>query len=292
MNNSINRPAGLGKRCLGALIDIFIILFLTILINTYIATPLANNVFDLEVKETKCADYQEEYYKIAEEYEIGTYKRENNSISFTYLEEFSKKTDEDQEKIVDLFNADNRIVELSDKYIKPAVQELNKIYFILVAFSVAIPELIIFLIIPLFVKRSATPGQLVMKIGTIHKDDFEARNFQLVLRFLTVLLIETLLVFYFFNYMALLLTPTICLIIMALNSNRNCLHDIMSSTKVVSNDAIVFKDYNDKLEYLNQKEKSSNVKKKYDLDTQELRDNFKFIDEQEKRILENPDSEK
>lgn len=290
--NSINRPAGFGKRFLGALIDIFVIFFLTVLINTYIATPIANNAFDLEVKEKICADYQEQYYIIArDDYAIGTYEREDNSISFTYSEEFSALSEEDQKVIVEAFNNDIRIIDLSDNYIMPAVQELNNIYFILVSCSIAIPELIIFLLIPLFVKRSATPGQLIMKIGTVHKDDFEAKNFQLVLRFLTVLLIETLLVFYFFNYFALLLSPVICLIIMATNSNRNCLHDILSSTKVVSNDAIIFKDYNDKLEYLNQREKSVHMKKTYDADTQELRENFKFIDEQEQRILNNPDSE-
>ena len=42
---------------------------------------------------------------------------------------------------------------------------------------------------------------------------------------------------------------------------------------------------------LNQKEKLKDVNKVYDVDTQELRDNFKFIDEQEERISNAPSEE-
>ena len=66
MNNSINRHASVGRRFVGALIDLFIIIFLNVMINSYIVTPLANNVVDLKVQETLCADYQEQYYKISD----------------------------------------------------------------------------------------------------------------------------------------------------------------------------------------------------------------------------------
>ena len=53
MNNSINRPASVGRRFVGALIDLFIIIFLTVMINSYIVTPLANNVVDLKDFDSK-----------------------------------------------------------------------------------------------------------------------------------------------------------------------------------------------------------------------------------------------
>lgn len=282
MNNQINRPAGLGRRLLGALVDIVFVVLFTTLINTYIATPIANNNFDLEIKETICADLQEQYYIIAQdEYKIGTYERDKNTIEFIYDEDFEKLSEDEQQKIVDKFNEDPRIVTISDE-LKPLINELNSMYFVMVAASLVIPEFIFFLLIPLLLKRSATIGQLIMKLGTVHKDDFEAKPFQLVLRFVVILLIETILIYYCFPQMFLIFVPLFSLIVMALNRNRNCLHDMLASTKVVRNDAIIFKDYDDKMKYLSKKDEP--IIKKFDNDTQELRDNFQFIDEQEERL--------
>lgn len=282
MNNQINRPAGLGRRLLGALVDIVFVVLFTTLINTYIATPIANNNFDLEIKETICADLQEQYYIIAQdEYKIGTYERDKNTIEFIYNEDFEKLSEDEQQKIVDKFNEDPRIVTISDE-LKPLINELNSMYFVMVAASLVIPEFIFFLLIPLLLKRSATIGQLIMKLGTVHKDDFEAKPFQLVLRFVVILLIETILIYYCFPQMFLIFVPLFSLIVMALNRNKNCLHDMLASTKVVRNDAIIFKDYEDKMKYLSKKDEP--IIKKFDNDTQELRDNFQFIDEQEERL--------
>ena len=290
MNNSINRPASVGRRFVGALIDLFIIIFLTVMINSYIVTPLANNVVDLKVQETLCADYQEQYYKIADEYNIGTYERDGNEILFKYDEEFRKLSEEEQQKIVDEFNNDKDVKDITNK-LNPIIRKLNNIYFFAVALSILLPELLIFLIIPLLLKGNATPGQAVMKLYTIHKGDFEARKFQIVLRFVTVFLIETLLIYYFSPTLAIILSPMISLIVMAISSSNSAIHDMLSSTKVVKNDAMIFKNYQEKNEYLNQKEKLKDVNKVYDVDTQELRDNFKFIDEQEERISNAPSEE-
>lgn len=290
MNNSINRPASVGRRFVGALIDLFIIIFLTVMINSYIVTPLANNVVDLKAQETLCADYQEQYYKIADEYNIGTYERDGNEILFKYDEEFIKLSEEEQQKIVDEFNNDKDVKDITNK-LNPIIRKLNNIYFFAVAVSILLPELLIFLIIPLLLKGNATPGQAVMKLYTIHKGDFEARKFQIVLRFVTVFLIETLLIYYFSPTLAIILSPMISLIVMAISSSNSAIHDMLSSTKVVKNDAMIFKNYQEKNEYLNQKEKLKDVNKVYDVDTQELRDNFKFIDEQEERISNAPSEE-
>ena len=290
MNNSINRPASVGRRFVGSLIDLFIIIFLTVMINSYIVTPLANNVVDLKVQETLCADYQEQYYKIADEYNIGTYERDGNEILFKYDEEFTKLSEEEQQKIVDEFNNDKDVKDITNK-LNPIIRKLNNIYFFAVALSILLPELLIFLIIPLLLKGNATPGQAVMKLYTIHKGDFEARKFQIVLRFVTVFLIETLLIYYFSPTLAIILSPMISLIVMAISSSNSAIHDMLSSTKVVKNDAMIFKNYQEKNEYLNQKEKLKDVNKVYDVDTQELRDNFKFIDEQEERISNAPSEE-
>lgn len=290
MLNSINRPAGVGRRLVGALVDLFVVFFLTVLINSYIVTPIANNVSDLETKETLHADYQEEYYTIAIEYKIGTYEREGNDIVFTYDEEFAKLSQEEQQKIVDKFNEDEEVIEITKK-INVLTKKLNKIYFVAVAASLLIPELLIFLIVPLLLKGNATPGQALMKLITIHKGDFEAKSFQIVLRFVTIFLIETLLVYYFIPTLAIILSPLISLIIMAVSSTNSAIHDMLSSTKVVKNDAMVFADYQAKLAYLNKREELKDVNKVYDADTQELRDNFKFIDEQEERILNTPNED-
>ena len=290
MNNSINRPASVGRRFVGALIDLFIIIFLTVMINSYIVTPLANNVVDLKVQETLCADYQEQYYKIADEYNIGTYERDGNEILFKYDEEFTKLSEEEQQKIVDEFNNDKDVKDITNK-LNPIIRKLNIIYFFAVALSILLPELLIFLIIPLLLKGNATPGQAVMKLYTIHRGDFDARKFQIVLRFVTVFLIETLLIYYFSPTLAIILSPMISLIVMAISSSNSAIHDMLSSTKVVKNDAMIFKNYQEKNEYLNQKEKLKDVNKVYDVDTQELRDNFKFIDEQEERISNAPSEE-
>lgn len=282
MNNQLNRPAGIGRRLLGALIDILFVVLFTTLINTYIATPIANSNFDLKIKETLCADLQEQYYLIAQnEYKIGEYEREDNDIEFEYNDDFEKLSEKEQQKIVDKFNEDPRVVKITDE-LKPMINDLNSMYFVMVAGSLIIPEFIFFLLIPLFLKRSATLGQLVMKLGTVHKDDIEAKPFQLILRFAVILLIETILIYYCFPQMILIFIPLFSLIVMALNRNKNCLHDILASTKVVKNDALIFKDYNDKKEYLVRKDQP--IIKKFDSDTQELRDNFQFIDEQEERF--------
>lgn len=284
MNNQLNRPAGIGRRLLGALIDILFVVLFTTLINTYIATPIANSNFDLKIKETLCADLQEQYYLIAQnEYKIGEYEREDNDIEFEYNDDFEKLSEKEQQKIVDKFNEDPRVVKITDE-LKPMINDLNSMYFLMVAGSLIIPEFIFFLLIPLFLKRSATLGQLVMKLGTVHKDDFEAKPFQLVLRFVVILLIETILIYYCFPQplMFLIFVLLFSLIVMALNRNKNCLHDILASTKVVRNDAIIFKDYEDKMKYLSKKDEP--IIKKFDNDTQELRDNFQFIDEQEERL--------
>ena len=259
MNNSINRPASVGRRFVGALIDLFIIIFLTVMINSYIVTPLANNVVDLKVQETLCADYQEQYYKIADEYNIGTYERDGNEILFKYDEEFSKLSEEEQQKIVDEFNNDKDVKDITNK-LNQIIRKLNNIYFFAVALSILLPELLIFLIIPLLLKGNATPGQAVMKLYTIHKGDFEARKFQIVLRFVTVFLIETLLIYYFSPTLAIILSPMISLIVMAISSSNSAIHDMLSSTKVVKNDAMIFKNYQEKNEYFKSKRKIKRCK--------------------------------
>ena len=65
--------------------------------------------------------------------------------------------------------------------------------------SALIPELVFWLIIPLIDKKKRSLGMMINKLEIIHRDDLEVTKVQIVKRFLSLYLLQTVVFFFVFG---------------------------------------------------------------------------------------------
>ena len=117
--------------------------------------------------------------------------------------------------------------------------------------SALIPELIFWLIIPLANKKKKSIGMMINKLEIIHRDDLEVTKVQIVKRFLSLYLLQTVVFFFVFGVSFVYMVPLICFIMMYMSINRYAIHDLIAKTKIVDADPILFRDLEDRDNYLN-----------------------------------------
>lgn len=108
-------------------------------------------------------------------------------------------------------------------------------YYGLLMLAAGSSELVLFLIIPLVNKRRATIGRFVAITSLISSKEIKAKWWQVLVRFLFILVVETALpLFYLSEIVALLIVSTINLIIVLISQKSyRTLRDYVSFTKII-----------------------------------------------------------
>ena len=108
-------------------------------------------------------------------------------------------------------------------------------YYGLLMLAAGSSELVLFLIIPLVNKRRATIGRFVAITSLISSKEVKAKWWQVLVRFLFILVVETALpLFYLSEIVALLIVSTINLIIVLISQKSyRTLRDYVSFTKII-----------------------------------------------------------
>ena len=108
-------------------------------------------------------------------------------------------------------------------------------YYGLLMLAAGSSELVLFLIIPLANKRRATIGRFIAITSLISSKEVKAKWWQVLVRFLFILVVETALpLFYLTEIVALLIVSTINLIIVLISQKSyRTLRDYVSFTKII-----------------------------------------------------------
>lgn len=253
VNVSVNSAAKLSKRLLSAFIELFLVITTSYLLFTFVATPIANKVSNYQANKEELVVETTKYYKIAKEEQYNIIKdfvEKNGKFSIEYSSEWNDASEKEKEKMLKTFNEDDRVEELI-VIINELNDKINTTSNIMLISSALIPELIFWLIIPLVNKKKKSIGMMINKLEIIHRDDLEVTKVQIVKRFLSLYLLQTVVFFFVFGVSFVYMVPLICFIMMYMSINRYAIHDLIAKTKIVDADPILFRDLEDRDNYLN-----------------------------------------
>lgn len=253
VNVSVNSAAKLSKRLLSAFIELFLVITTSYLLFTFVATPIANKVSNYQANKEELVVETTKYYKIAKEEQyniIEDFVEKNGKFSIEYSSEWNDASEKEKEKMLKTFNEDDRVEELI-VIINELNDKVNTTSNIMLISSALIPELIFWLIIPLVNKKKKSIGMMINKLEIIHRDDLEVTKVQIVKRFLSLYLLQTVVFFFVFGVSFVYMVPLICFIMMYMSINRYAIHDLIAKTKIVDADPILFRDLEDRDNYLN-----------------------------------------
>ena len=108
--------------------------------------------------------------------------------------------------------------------------------------ALTLSTIILYLIIPLFMKNGETLGKKLFSIGLASaRDGFKVKRSQIIIRFLAFLLIELLLSIFTLGFPLI-----ISFSMLVFNKNGYALHDYLAATVCIDRkNTIIYKDYNE-----------------------------------------------
>ena len=243
-NKETNAKPYWTMRLAGGLIDIFLIFLMTLgLYQLFIRTPLNSGLKQYGNGMVEIQDsYKLKPLFEGDEQTIGHKVYENEEEYANYSANLSYLDEETQLHYVVVDN-ENLSQDYINKYVAAVKADptyktyqfnYRLIDFGVTMLSVGITELVLFLFIPLINKRRATIGQLFAGTQLIHfRYQVEAKWYQIVGRFLWVLIIETALPYLFLEIYSLLIIPVVVYLITLTNKNRRTIHDFISRTMII-----------------------------------------------------------
>lgn len=268
-----NKTVSFSRRILAGFVDFICIAVGCLLLYFFAAVPVMNSKFNFENKVNR---YYEIYQEVVLDVGIGKVEvkdeKETLIIYDTFdkylsemVEEPSSLTEEQKntyqkeyENKVELFNKTmNENKEFMKLY--QEIPNIQKGGFII---SATIPELIFLLLVPYLNKKRKTLGNFAAKSRVIDKNDLELKPWQVPVRFLVLWAIESVLLLWLFLDAAIIVAGIISAVSMMLTKNHNCIHDTISSTKVVedSENSVVFHSLDEKGEYILEQNKNAVAK--------------------------------
>ena len=249
-----NKKPRLLARILSGLVDIFAVFlvgFIIFQIEMY--TPISNQ-YHATREELLCII---DDTKVATEYGYKLYDDEENYSSYTASYHINKEEDETNEKYGKYYVVVNN-AEIS-KEVKEAYQNAIKnngqyqndyivfraYYFGMMMIAAGSSELALIFVVPLLNKRRATLGRYVALTTLISNKETKAKWWQLLIRFLFILLIETALPLFYLSEIATVLIVALVDIVMILISKKTgrTFSDYVSFTRVI--DKNTFKPINE-----------------------------------------------
>ena len=232
-------------RFLSALVDIFLLFLLSFgVFQLEMSTPISNDYYHLKeevvtmIDTTKLeTDYGYKLFDDDEKYSsyvsasYQTYKEENEedahySHSYVVVNK-DEITDEVKNAYQDALNNNGTY---QSRYLS-----YRATYYGLLMLATGCSELVLFFLIPLFNKRRATVGRFVAITSLISTKEVAAKWWQILLRFLFILVVETALpLFYLSEFGALIVVSLINLIIVLISrKSYRTLRDYVSFTRII-----------------------------------------------------------
>ena len=230
-------------RFLSALVDIFSLFLLAFgVFQLEMSTPISNDYYHLKEEVVTMIDTT----KLETDYGYKLYDDDEKYGTYASYQVY-KEEDESNAK-----NGHSYIVvnkeEISDE-VKNAYQDALKnngtyqsrylsyraTYYGLLMLATGSSELVLFLLIPLFNKRRATIGRFVAITSLISTKEVSAKWWQILLRFLFILVVETALpLFYLTEFGALIIVSIINLsIVLVSRKSYRTLRDYVSFTRII-----------------------------------------------------------
>ena len=232
-------------RFLSALVDIFLLFLLSFgVFQLEMSTPISNDYYHLKeevvtmIDTTKLeTDYGYKLFDDDEKYSsyvsasYQTYKEENEEDAHYSHSYVVVNKDEITDEVK---NAYQDALKNNGTY-QSRYLSYRATYYGLLMLATGCSELVLFFLIPLFNKRRATVGRFVAITSLISTKEVAAKWWQILLRFLFILVVETALpLFYLSEFGALIVVSLINLIsvLISRKSNRT-LRDYVSFTKII-----------------------------------------------------------
>lgn len=236
-------------RILSALVDMFTIFLCGFIIfQIELATPISNEYHHLRDEVVTIIDQT----KLATSYGHKVYEDDENYLSYVANNVYQEDDETNEKYLKNYIVVDN--AEINDET-KQAYQDAIKnnatyqdhyltyrvIYYGMLMLAVGVSELVLVLVVPLTNKRRATLGRFVALTSLISNKEFKVKWWQVLVRFLFILIIETALPLFYLSEFATILIVTFVNLFVTLLSRKSgrTLRDYASFTKIV--DKLSFK---------------------------------------------------
>lgn len=212
--------AGFGKRFIAFFFDFTLFAILFYVCFTFMAEPVANNLSSIQA-------IRQEYLELGIAYGVA-----DPTTTF-----FNQIVSSDSEAFL-LFESDPRVVQLENI--------ISTVTLVEYCVSGVIPTFLLYIVVPLIFKDGQTPGKKFVSLEISRTDDTELHWPALVLRALSLYLVEFCLSIFLFGI------PVILSVMIAVFSERRqALHDVIARTYVVEGQgALIFRNAQEKDEYL------------------------------------------
>ncbi len=264
-----NKTVSFSRRILAGFVDFVCIAVGCLLLYFFAAVPVMNSKFNFENKVNR---YYEIYQEVVVDVGVGKVEVKDEKETLIVWDTFEKYLDgigvessalnneekntyqKEYEGKVELFN---KTLNENEEFLK-LYQEIPNIQKGAFIISATIPELIFLLLVPYLNKKRKTLGNFAAKSRVIDKNDLELKPWQVPVRFLVLWAIESVLLLWMFLDTAIVVAGIISAVSMMLTKNHNCIHDTLSSTKVVedSENSVVFHSVDEKAEYILEQNKN------------------------------------
>ena len=226
-------------RVLTALVDIFLVFLLGFLLLTLeLSTPISNKYHVLQkdlIQMNDSAKLETNYgYKFYEDQEGYS----------TYVVSYNEYVDEEAGKKYVVLNNENISSEVKTAFEKSLKENAtyqdkyityHAIYYGLEMLAIGSVELVMFFVIPLINKRRQSLGGLAAITCLISNKESKVKWWQLLVRFLFILIVETALPLYFITQIgALLIVVLVNIAVMFISKNSyRTLRDYVSGTRII-----------------------------------------------------------
>ena len=211
------KKATYGSRMGAFIVDMFLIVILFFIFEFALCRNTIGNIKVVKENLQIYNQYETEFAKVEDEYEIYIYDEENNRVYNEKLSEETKAT----------FDADERVIKIREE-IGPYAKKV--IAYATIEYSIALflSSFIALFVIPLIFKEGRTLGKLLLKVAVRNKDDSDIRWGKLLLRWIVQLVLEITI-----GLLTLLALPLISLVCTTFTKDNKSLVDLICGTKVV-----------------------------------------------------------
>ena len=244
-NKAYNSKPRFLARFLSALVDIFLLFLLSFgVFQLEMSTPISHDYHRLREEVVTTIDTT----KLETDYGYKLYDDDEKYASYVnasyqaYMEDNAEDSHFNHNYVVlnkesisdEVKNAYEAALKNNGTY-QSRYLSYKATYYGLLMLAAGSSELVLFLIIPLVNKRRATIGRFIAITSLISSKEVKAKWWQVLVRFLFILVVETALpLFYLSEIVALLIVSTINLIIVLISQKSyRTLRDYVSFTKII-----------------------------------------------------------
>lgn len=208
----------IGRRLIAVLIDILLLTILCFFANGFISQPILNNTTDIVEVREDYIDSSKQYNDIQDEYGIYYYDENGNRH---YNEDVSEETKNE-------FLSDERIISLKDEMLDQQ-KYILQIFALEVLISVSIGSIIVFIILPLILRKGRTLGKMALKLEIVDMELNSTSSLIILARYILAIIINI-----YLGIISIGIIPLINLIVAIATYKNQVIYDLLLKTQVVS----------------------------------------------------------